>query len=179
MTNQCVAGNPMDPKPSPGKPQALNPSNASKRSSGAIHTINLSSDDSVSNPPPLRRGGATTNAGRLTTPTPHVGFPPLLVANSSKDEDPHESEEPTNRNWRCRFCENVNFHAIQECSAFKTGNPTSRWNMIKTTGVCTKCFQRGHVGKDCPSKVSCAVCGGRHNTLMHASPAQNPNLPLE
>ena len=169
----------MDPKLASSDSKPSNPGNLSKRTSGAIYTINSASDDLASNPPMLRCGGATTNAGSPTLSTPRVGFPPLLVANPSKGEDPHEPEEPTNRNWRCRFCENVNFHAIQECSAFKTGNPTSRWNMIKAAGVCTKCFQRGHIGKDCPSKVSCAVCGGRHNTLMHASPAQNPNLPLE
>ena len=179
MTNQYVTGNPVDPKPSPSEPKTPNPSNASKRSSGMIHTINSSSDDLAPNPPLSRRGGGAANTGSLATPTPRVGFPPLLRANPSKDEDPHVLEEASKRDWRCRFCENTNSHAIQECETFKTGNPTSRWNMIKATGVCTKCFKRGHIGKDCPSDVSCAVCGGRHNTLMHHDQPLGPNPPSE
>ena len=169
----------MDPKLASSDSKPSNPANLSKRTSGAIHTINSASDDLASNPPMLRCGGATTNAGSPTLSTPRVGFPPLLVANSSKGEDPQKPKDPTSRNWRCLFCEDASFHAIQECNAFKTGNPTSRWNMIKTTGVCTKCFQRGHLGKDCPSNVSCAVCGGRNNTLMHNDQPLGPNPPSE
>ena len=97
MTNQYVAGNRVEPKPPSGESKTSNLSNASKSSSGAIHTINSSSEDLASNPPSLRRGCATTNAGSPTTPTPRVGFPPLLVANPSKGEDPQRPEEPTSR----------------------------------------------------------------------------------
>ena len=169
----------MDPKPASNDSKPSNPATSSKCTSGAIHTINLASDDAASNSSMLHHGGATTNAGNPTPSKPRVGFPPLLVANLPKGEDTQNFGDPTSRHWRCRFCEDASFHAIQECNAFKTENPTSRWSMIKATGVCTKCFQRGHLGKEYPSNVLRAVCGGRHNTLMHNDQPLGPNPPSE
>ena len=76
---------------------------------------------------------------------------------------------PTNTCCYCR--QNHQPHLCQLVPALET-----RKQSLRRSGRCFNCLTRGHLGRDCRSKLRCATCGGRHHlsicdkTGQHAIP---------
>ncbi|QQP40059.1 Ferredoxin-like protein in nif region, partial [Caligus rogercresseyi] len=64
-------------------------------------------------------------------------------------------------------------HPIIECKTFGRLDVDSRREAAASRGVCFMCFQDGHRSTDCPTKVTCGICGKGHHHLLHKDPPIN------
>ena len=62
---------------------------------------------------------------------------------------------------RCCFCQQE--HPPQECKLV-TGD--ARREALRSTGRCYVCLGKGHVSRNCRSRVKCLNCRGRHNVAI-------------
>ena len=76
----------------------------------------------------------------------------------------------------CCFCpQGKNDHLIVRCDVFKKTPDARRIDLLCKDNRCLKCFRRGHLAKNCTSKVSCRTCKGDHNTQLHEAFALRGN----
>ncbi|XP_072403361.1 uncharacterized protein [Diabrotica undecimpunctata] len=64
----------------------------------------------------------------------------------------------------CHLCKSD--HLIYYCPQFLQLGVSQRWTRIIGMKLCKNCLCKGHFSKDC-RHVSCKVCKGKHNTLLH------------
>ncbi|XP_047739152.1 uncharacterized protein LOC125178730 [Hyalella azteca] len=66
----------------------------------------------------------------------------------------------------CDYCEGAN-HSLEQCSSFKSRSFKEKSEFVKKHNLCFGCLRRGHTSKFCKNRRSCALCRGRHPTIMH------------
>ena len=179
ITNRHLFGGTQDPKLTASETKTTTTNAPTRRSVGALHTFDSTPTRPAPKTRPLLYREAVVNAERPASTSSIANAPTPSSMNPPGGASPQSPGKPTSKKWHCRFCEREEFHAIPDCETFRMGDAAARWRMVRESGVCTKCFQRGHLGRNCKLDVVCALCQGRHNTSMHASSTQNPNLPLE
>ena len=91
------------------------------------------------------------------------------AAQSSRDRAHHSAREsPTMATFvtgdsagslTCCFCRQN--HQSHSCQTVTT--PELRKQALRRSGRCFVCLKRGHLGRDCRSKLRCVACGGRHH----------------
>ncbi len=62
----------------------------------------------------------------------------------------------------CSFCRN--FHLSAKCTVVT--DPNQRKGILKKQGRCFVCLKRGHISKECPSRIFCFKCKQRHHTSI-------------
>ena len=65
----------------------------------------------------------------------------------------------------CSFCKERHF--IDICEQFRAKPFEFRQRFVRENGLCFSCLNRGHLSRDCKSRVFCEVCQNRHSTVMH------------
>ena len=96
-----------------------------------------------------------------------------------QQRQPHQQQQT--RQQKCLIC-NIDHQTI-ECTRLKTLTVDRRLEELKKRGICFKCFQGGHMARDCQhtANLRCREwnghreCGGRHQTLLHGRVGQNQN----
>ncbi|XP_075162761.1 uncharacterized protein LOC142235393 [Haematobia irritans] len=58
-------------------------------------------------------------------------------------------------------------HYLKYCNKFLKMSPEERFGIVKKNNLCLNCFSNNHRVYQCSSKLSCAKCQSRHNTLLH------------
>lgn len=53
------------------------------------------------------------------------------------------------------------------CSQFKLKTQKDKIHFIKEHGICFGCLKRGHISKDCRSRLDCSVCQQKHPSVLH------------
>ena len=92
------------------------------------------------------------------------------VEDSDKDTPKRKNDGP-GRN--CPIHNNKP-HPLRKCKSFRAKTLDERKSYLKENGICFKCLaSTAHMAKDCDVTVKCSECDStRHNTAMHAGPAQ-------
>ena len=75
-------------------------------------------------------------------------------------------QESTNN---CHICGSDD-HPTSTCSSLAQMDMTMKLNTIRKNFLCVHCLEKGHIGKECGNVPSCAICRGKHNTLLHGRP---------
>ena len=70
-------------------------------------------------------------------------------------------------NLSCPCCGRSN-HSLDDCSIFKGKTYEERREFILSNGLCFGCLRRGHLSKQCISRLTCEICRKKHPTLIHA-----------
>lgn len=59
-------------------------------------------------------------------------------------------------------------HMLRNCPTFQKMDVDRRWTVVSQNKGCFACLRMdGHAARQCPQAVGCAICTGRHNTLLH------------
>ncbi|XP_058456411.1 uncharacterized protein LOC131433822 [Malaya genurostris] len=66
---------------------------------------------------------------------------------------------------KCPVCKNE--HELWKCDDFKNYSVSDKYDILKKSGSCFNCLQRGHRTNECSSSSSCKKCSKRHHTLLH------------
>lgn len=66
---------------------------------------------------------------------------------------------------KCSVCKNE--HELWRCDDFKKISVSEKYDILRKSGSCYNCLQRGHRTNECPSSSSCKKCGKRHHTFLH------------
>ena len=72
----------------------------------------------------------------------------------------------------CCFCRKG--HDIYHCARFFALTPGARRQAVDKSQGCYLCLKTGHFILECPSKLKCRFCGGKHNSSIHLVPAEDP-----
>ena len=64
----------------------------------------------------------------------------------------------------CCYCNRS--HTPERCD--QVSNPEERKQALMKSGRCFVCLRKGHLGRQCRSKLRCIVCGGRHHSSICA-----------
>ena len=62
----------------------------------------------------------------------------------------------------CCYCQGE--HTADSCQ--RVGSAKERKQLLRNSGRCFVCLRRGHVGRNCRSRVRCHSCGGKHHTTI-------------
>lgn len=66
----------------------------------------------------------------------------------------------------CYYCKND--HILRFCKKFRRLPFEKRLEVVvHRTRICHICFSNRHLGKTCDTMVSCSICRGSHNTVLH------------
>jgi len=93
--------------------------------------------------------------------------PKVLSVTTSGSEALKSPVKTEKTHGKCPLCRED--HRLGVCKTFTAKDKEERMNIVRTLGVCIRCLNRGHVGRDCESRMRCNVnkCGGRHHALLH------------
>eukprot|EP00914_Ancora_sagittata_P024501 GHVO01048959.1.p1 GENE.GHVO01048959.1~~GHVO01048959.1.p1 ORF type:complete len:712 (+),score=68.67 GHVO01048959.1:107-2242(+) len=58
-------------------------------------------------------------------------------------------------------------HRTEKCRLLVAADLPERKKLISTKGLCFGCLGRGHISKNCRSRMKCEVCQRRHPTMLH------------
>ena len=96
----------------------------------------------------------------------------LSSENKNKDEKGFESEDPTQRPYTffvntntkvCVFCGHGD-HIPSRC--LKITDVNMRKQLLRKTGRCFVCLNKGHISRKCKVNYSCVKCKQRHNVSI-------------
>ena len=90
------------------------------------------------------------------------GKPPPTVATLLLGEQPP-----------CCYCNNS--HNPERCDQVR--NPEGRKQALMKSGRCFVCLRKGHLGRQCRSKLLCVVCGGKHHPSICAKTSPREKEP--
>ena len=80
-----------------------------------------------------------------------------------------KGQQPTNLNAAnsevCGFCEGK--HALLDCFQFMSQPHNEKVERLKISGYCFGCLKKGHMSKDCNTRLDCQTCQRKHPTLLH------------
>ncbi|XP_062565473.1 uncharacterized protein LOC134227812 [Armigeres subalbatus] len=66
---------------------------------------------------------------------------------------------------KCSVCKND--HELWKCEEFKRKSVSVKYDILRKSGSCYNCLQRGHRTNECPSTSCCKKCGKRHHSFLH------------
>ncbi|XP_065082433.1 uncharacterized protein LOC135704851 [Ochlerotatus camptorhynchus] len=92
---------------------------------------------------------------------------PKAVAKAHTLVNINEQKNETKHELKCAVCKNN--HELWKCENFKKMNVSDKYNMLKKSGCCFNCLQKGHRTNGCTSTHNCRECGKRHHTSLHIS----------
>jgi len=69
-------------------------------------------------------------------------------------------------------------HQLSKCRNFAKKSNEEKIALIRSRGICFLCLRQGHMSNVCPDdgQISCEVCQGRHNTLLHRKRPEDENI---
>lgn len=73
----------------------------------------------------------------------------------------------------CTFCKQP--HPTASCHVVT--NRAARRECLKKQGRCFICLRKSHLAKDCPSKIICFKCSGRHHVSLCERNRKNDSRP--
>ena len=65
----------------------------------------------------------------------------------------------------CSFCKKGG-HGIHECRGFAAIDVTARRDALGAARLCFRCFNDGHMARECDRGIRCSTCNRAHNTLL-------------
>ena len=77
----------------------------------------------------------------------------------------------------CCFCEGK--HALLDCFKFKSQPHNEKVECLKINGYCFGCLKKGHMSKDCKTKLDYQTCQRKHPTLLHIDTRTSDKQPLQ
>lgn len=125
-------------------------------------SIRLSATEKLSPPPIKLFGGRLVNAPEFTS----TYESPLT--NTLPSIPKYDAPKKTNifgNFQKCNICR-TNTHFTYACTKLVAIEPTEREQFIREKGLCINCLHFHSDGK-CTSRVSCKLCGQRHNSMLH------------
>ena len=78
----------------------------------------------------------------------------------------HVESKEENKENICQYC-SIKNHNISTCFKFCALPYDSRRKYIKEKGLCYGCLRKGHLSKDCNSRLTCQTCKRNHPTSLH------------
>ena len=72
----------------------------------------------------------------------------------------------------CAMCQNS--HSLFHCQQFRQANYKDKINCVGDNNICSNCFGQSHILENCFSKGRCAICGAKHNLLLHTNQENKP-----
>lgn len=88
------------------------------------------------------------------------------------------SNEIERKGKLCRACGET--HHLEKCKVFTGWSFEKKWEAAKRFGVCFRCLDYDHLGRQCPKSKACDVAGCKktHHPLLHESqPRQETKVP--
>lgn len=92
-----------------------------------------------------------TESNNTTTPSPVVA----TTASTPVSRSP------------CVVCKKK--HALYYCRVFKNLNHAERLRVVVSSRRCSNCLGDTHRTNQCPISTRCAICKGRHHSLLHSA----------
>ena len=86
--------------------------------------------------------------------------------NTRGQQPKYKGQQSYTLKYTCPGCSEA--HYAFSCKLFKEKPVAQRKEWVRTHSLCTNCLKPGHSQADCRSKLSCQVCEGLHNTLIHS-----------
>ncbi|KAK3710874.1 hypothetical protein QZH41_004275 [Actinostola sp. cb2023] len=95
-------------------------------------------------------------SSKITTKQEITSARRVMKTNTEEDNKPH-----------CKF-HDCDGHELTECKAFATKSIQEKTDWILKEKLCFRCFEAGHIAKECESEITCSKCNSdRHPTLLH------------
>ena len=113
--------------------------------------------------------------GKKPTNTSNVKPPPIQPQRQpyQNKKSFKEANQHTTTAWRCEHCQGTSFHTLDTCNSFIRADINKKYNMIRKTGNCYRCFSTDHIAADCEiEEIRCSKCGKTHHTLLHRDQKQ-------
>ncbi len=90
----------------------------------------------------------------------------------------HSGQRDAKKPLKCYVCSEE--HRVVECPTFSGCTIEQKVQRVRDQRLCFSCLNRGHVTKDCKSKVKCDVngCSRFHHHLLHQDPPPPPTSRL-
>lgn len=92
---------------------------------------------------------------------------PKAVGKSHTLVNISDQKSETKNELKCVVCKNN--HELWKCENFKRMSVSDRYSVLKKSGCCFNCLQKGHRTNGCVSTHNCHECGKRHHTSLHAT----------
>lgn len=86
-----------------------------------------------------------------------------MAPKNSKNTNP--TTRPRGWIYSCGLCKQD--HPIKTCKKFLCLEPEARFDVVCEYFYCINCLACSHTKSNCPTTLSCQICGGKHNTLLH------------
>ena len=77
----------------------------------------------------------------------------------------------------CCFCKGK--HALLDCFKFISQPHNEKVECLKMNGYCFGCLKKGHMSKDCNTRLDCQTCQRKHPTLLHIDTRTSKKEPLQ
>ena len=100
-----------------------------------------------------------------------VSSMPIATTSSQKYPASYKYKQPQKIQLPCKHC-NKSGHNILNCYSFAKLNQIERNKFAKKRKLCVKCLLHNKYSQ-CNKKISCDICKGYHNTLLHYENKEN------
>ena len=99
---------------------------------------------------------------------------PTKTQDTDKTEQPQSKTQDSIEN-KCHLCQSA--HPMDKCNRLMRMKLEARIEYLKKEGICFRCFQKGHIVRECPAKIfpKCTECPYRHHTVLHGAALLNQN----
>ena len=84
---------------------------------------------------------------------------------ANEESGPQRSEKSDMKKIACYLCGGS--HVLKNCKEFLEKTVQERVAFCKQNRICFVCLVRGHMSRQCKTKIECEVCKKRHSTMLH------------
>ncbi len=88
----------------------------------------------------------------------------MMVVTNSKSIQCYETELRSKSRIICLCCKRD--HLLDQCTQMQNKLHREKLN-FKEKGICFGCLCVGHMSRDCDKRLTCAVCGQMHPSILH------------